>query len=102
MPTTENRVPVDDVTVHAITAGVRELEHYITDHPGFADAMNVAYGPECRIRLNSEVEIDAFADHFDVVVTKVPVGDGLFMVATARLEGLDVAAWARTDTEVVS
>lgn len=102
MPTTESTVATDRVTARAITAGVRELEHYITDHPGFADAMNVAAGPEARIRLNSEAEIDAFADHFNVVVTKAPVDDGWFMVATAHLEGLAVAAWARTDSEVTS
>jgi hypothetical protein len=90
----------DKVTARAITAGIRDLEQYITDHAGFAEAMNVAAGPEMRIRLNSEAEIDAFADHFHVTVTKAPVGDGLFMVATAQLEGVAVAAWARTDSEV--
>jgi len=92
----------DQVTVHAITAGVRELEHYITDHPGFGSAMNVEGGPRVAIRLNGETEINAFADHFQVPVTKAPVDGGWYMVATAHLEGVAVAAWARTDIEVTS
>ncbi|MEV7827536.1 hypothetical protein [Microbacterium enclense] len=102
MPTTESTVATDRVTVHAITAGVRELEHYITDHPGFGSSMNVEGGPRVAIRLNDETEVNAFADHFQVVVSKAPVDGGWYMVATAHLEGLAVAAWARTDSAVTS
>lgn len=92
----------DHVTVRAITAGIRELEHYIEDHPGFGDAMNTENGPEVRIRLDSEAEIDAFADHFHVVVNKAPIDNGWAMAAIAHLEGVAVVAWARTDNEVTA
>lgn len=92
----------DHVTSRAITAGIRELEHYIEDHPSFGDAMNTSRGPEVRIQLADEAEIDAFADHFAVMVMKAPVGDGWFMSATAFLEGVAVTAWARTYDEVAS
>lgn len=99
---TEDRVSTDHVTVRAITAGIRELEHYIEDHPSFGDGMNVDGGPRVAIRLNSEGEVHAFADHFHVVTSKAPVDGGWYMVATAHLEGVAVAAWARTENEVTA